>query len=371
MPQICDALQFAHDEGIVHRDIKPENVLIDRKGRVKIADFGLAKLLGQEQVEVTLTHTNQVMGTFRYMVPEQMQRTHDVDHRADIYSLGVVFYELLTGALPAGSFDPPSKRAPIDVRLDEVVLRALAQEPDRRYQQASGVKTDVERLAAEPAPAVAKKPVPDDAQAVEVDVKSARQAVKVPAIGLIVVGLLMCLVAATPIAALAFYIVLGSSGMHAAPDRIPGAPFPQAAAPTFEPTVPDTSTKMAPPDEEHSQEAASGGSTAVIPLTSGQSHFVLPMAVQRSPTFATLLSTAVLGIAILLLIPAGIIITLGGWRMMHLRSHGLAITASILALLPCQPVAILGRALGIWSLIVLSRPQVKAAFESEKTLPSR
>ncbi|MCH8924091.1 MAG: protein kinase, partial [Planctomycetes bacterium] len=88
VPQICEALQFAHDKGIVHRDIKPENILVDKQGRVKIADFGLAKMLGKAPAEVTLTQTNQVMGTFRYMAPEQMQGAHGVDHRADIYSLG-------------------------------------------------------------------------------------------------------------------------------------------------------------------------------------------------------------------------------------------------------------------------------------------
>ncbi|HUE70320.1 MAG TPA: serine/threonine-protein kinase, partial [Pirellulaceae bacterium] len=102
VPQICEALQFAHDEGIVHRDIKPENILIDKRGRVKIADFGLAKLLGADAGDHSLTATNQVMGTLRYMAPEQMQGSREVDHRADIYSLGVVFYELLTGELPMG-----------------------------------------------------------------------------------------------------------------------------------------------------------------------------------------------------------------------------------------------------------------------------
>lgn len=147
IPQICEALQYAHDEGIVHRDIKPENILVDKKGRVKIADFGLSKLLHHDQPEASLTGTHQVMGTLRYMAPEQMQGTKSVDHRADIYSLGVVFYELLTGDIPMGRFDPPSQKVQIDVRLDEVVLRALAQEPDKRYQQASDVKSDVEAVS--------------------------------------------------------------------------------------------------------------------------------------------------------------------------------------------------------------------------------
>jgi predicted Ser/Thr protein kinase len=147
VPQICDALQFAHDEGIVHRDIKPENILMDKKGLVKIADFGLAKLLGQEAGDISLTGTNQAMGTVRYMAPEQMEGARDIDHRADIYSLGVVFYELLTGELPLGRFAVPSKKVQIDVRLDEIVLRALEKEPERRYQHASELKTEVEGIS--------------------------------------------------------------------------------------------------------------------------------------------------------------------------------------------------------------------------------
>jgi tRNA A-37 threonylcarbamoyl transferase component Bud32 len=146
VPQVCEALQFAHDEGVVHRDIKPENILINRRGQVKIADFGLAKLLGKLPEGATLTGTRQVMGTPHYMAPEQMQGSHEVDHRADIFSLGVVFYEMLTGQLPIGRFEPPSRRVQVDVRLDEVVLRTLEADPQRRYQQASEVKTDVQMI---------------------------------------------------------------------------------------------------------------------------------------------------------------------------------------------------------------------------------
>ena len=147
VPQICAALQFAHDEGIVHRDVKPENILVDSRGRVKIADYGLAKLLDKSSMnDVTLTGTHQVMGTPRYMAPEQMEGSQDIDHRADIYSLGVVFYELLTGELPLGRFDLPSEKAGVDSRLDDVVLRALAKEPQRRYQHASELKTEVEHF---------------------------------------------------------------------------------------------------------------------------------------------------------------------------------------------------------------------------------
>jgi serine/threonine protein kinase len=147
VPQICDALQYAHDEGVVHRDIKPENVLVDRKGRVKIADFGLAKIMGRNPESLRLTGEGQVMGTPHYMAPEQVEHPLTVDHRADIFSLGVVFYEMLTGELPLGKFQPPSRKVQMDVRLDDVVLRALEKEPERRYQHAGEVKSAVETIA--------------------------------------------------------------------------------------------------------------------------------------------------------------------------------------------------------------------------------
>ena len=171
VPQICDALQFAHDLGIVHRDIKPENILLDRRGRVKVADFGLAKIVegragsplpadsgsatsggahGVTRPTGELTEAGKVMGTPQYMAPEQREHPAEVDHRADIYALGVVFYQMLTGELPGKRIEPPSRKVQIDVRLDEVVLRALEKNPDLRYQQVSEVKTCVETIVANP-----------------------------------------------------------------------------------------------------------------------------------------------------------------------------------------------------------------------------
>ncbi len=149
VPCLCDALEYAHEEGVAHRDIKPENILVDRKGRVKIADFGIAKLLQKPDCapDFTLTHTQQIIGTMHYMAPEQIEKPASVDHRADIYSLGVVMYEMMTGELPIGRFPMPSERATVDPRLDIVVLRALEKEPSRRYQRASEIKTDLQSLA--------------------------------------------------------------------------------------------------------------------------------------------------------------------------------------------------------------------------------
>jgi serine/threonine protein kinase len=177
VPKICEALQFAHEQGVVHRDIKPENVLLDKQGRVKIADFGIAKLVGGVPLTPSLSPADgatvsgktgegaltqgQMLGTPNYMAPEQVEHPQLVDHRADIYSLGVVFYEMLTGELPLGKFQPPSRKVQVDVRLDEVVLHALEKEPDRRYQHASEVKTDLETIAAGGgAPAAAGRAAP-------------------------------------------------------------------------------------------------------------------------------------------------------------------------------------------------------------------
>ncbi len=150
VPQICGALQYAHGQGVLHRDIKPENILLDGQGGVKIADFGIAKLIGEERASITLTQTGARLGTPQYMAPEQLERPNDVDHRADIYSLGVVFYELLTGELPIGRFDPPSATTPVGERVDQVVMRTLEKDRGKRYQSAGEVKTEVEGAAANP-----------------------------------------------------------------------------------------------------------------------------------------------------------------------------------------------------------------------------
>lgn len=140
--QICEALHYAHSQGVIHRDIKPANVLVTKDGRAKLADFGLARPLGAANGSVTAASL--VMGTPDYMAPEQW--SGKVDHRADIYSLGVMLYEMLTGQRPQGAFDLPSQRVKVDARLDEVVIKAMRQEPNRRYQQVSELGREVDRI---------------------------------------------------------------------------------------------------------------------------------------------------------------------------------------------------------------------------------
>jgi predicted Ser/Thr protein kinase len=156
IPQICNGLQYAHDHGVVHRDIKPANILISRMGKVKLTDFGLAKLLGDQAGQYELTMTGAAMGTPHYSAPEQAQPYGVIDHRADIYSLGVVLYELLTGQIPRGVFEPPSKKKiEIDVCFDEVVIRAMQSDPERRYQQVSEIKSQVDEACQDAARDVA------------------------------------------------------------------------------------------------------------------------------------------------------------------------------------------------------------------------
>ena len=149
LPQIGEALQHAHESGIVHRDVKPENILVDRRERVRLVDFGLAKWLGPG--EGRGPDGSGAAGTWGYMAPEQLAAPESVDHRADVYSTGVVCYEMLTGALPHGEPPPPSAQAAADPRFDPIVLRALERDRERRYQQMREMNADVTRLTRTPA----------------------------------------------------------------------------------------------------------------------------------------------------------------------------------------------------------------------------
>jgi len=154
VPPVCDALQCAHDHSIVHRDIKPENLLIDKSGVVKIADFGVAKIVDgrgalrrardsdTDESDGTQPVPTMPFGTPAYAAPEQ-QNGH-ADHRADIYSLGVVLYEMLTGERPKDKLEAPSKRVQVDIRIDEIVLRALEKTPELRFATAEEFRTQVE-----------------------------------------------------------------------------------------------------------------------------------------------------------------------------------------------------------------------------------
>jgi serine/threonine protein kinase len=144
--QVARAIESAHDKGIIHRDLKPENILVDGRGHVKVADFGLAGIR-QPDSRLNLTATAVAMGTLNYMAPEQRRDAKSVDGRADLFSFGVMLYEVLTGELPVGRFRLPSERVPgVDPRVDGVVARLLENEPDARYATAREVCAELEPL---------------------------------------------------------------------------------------------------------------------------------------------------------------------------------------------------------------------------------
>jgi serine/threonine protein kinase len=267
---VCDALEYAHEEGVIHRDIKPENILLDRKGRVKIADFGLARLLGAdttEQSRLTLNSPHRMLGTPHYMAPEQTERPLEVDHRADIYSLGVVFYEMLTGELPLGRFPLPSERGAASPTLDGVVVRALEKDPGRRYQRASDVRSAM-------------------ASAVSGGVTTPLQ-----------------------------------------PGGFPGGSLPS-------------------------------GTHAIVDMRD-------TMRRVRVPSIALMVVSGISCVNLLVGVPTGPLMILGGYLMMRLQWRPLVLLACILALVPIPPWNIaLTLPIGIWCLVVVNRADVAAAFRA-------
>jgi eukaryotic-like serine/threonine-protein kinase len=146
LAQVAHALAYAHARAVVHRDLKPDNVLVTKDLRTKVLDFGLAGL--HAEGAQCLTQSNVAMGTANYMAPEQRKDAKRADHKADIYSFGVMTYELLTGELPVGKFAPPSKLvAGLDARWDALIERCLEPNPGSRPHSALELAHALEALA--------------------------------------------------------------------------------------------------------------------------------------------------------------------------------------------------------------------------------
>jgi tRNA A-37 threonylcarbamoyl transferase component Bud32 len=334
--QICEALQYAHELDIVHRDIKPENILLDVKGRVKIADFGLAKLVGDSPADLHLTGSRQVMGTPHYMAPEQMEKPQTVDRRADIYSLGVVFYEMLTNELPLGRFAAPSQKARLDSRLDAIVLRALEKEPEARYQQISKLKAEMDGIAA-------KHPhhQPSAERWETVDRDALRQRLMVPAAGLILAGLL------------SFFSFIAIGGIVLSREY-----------PLYKPNilkVADRPVKVRDLEELQAIRIAfSNEANRIAELNEIETnradvhnHDVLWIS----------------GATLLLPFAGAVFLVFGGVQILKMKNYEAAVISSLWAMVPWSPVWPIGLIFGIGAFRALRQPEVYAAFKlKEKVL---
>ncbi|MFO1485053.1 MAG: protein kinase [Verrucomicrobiaceae bacterium] len=155
---VCDALQYAHTHGVVHRDIKPANVLINREGQVKVADFGLAKVTDPGQL--SLTKTNMAMGTPDFVSPEALMPGIPLDGRADLYAVGVMLYNMLTGTIPRGAFRMPSITLNTDARFDKIIGKAMEMDRELRYQTALDLRRDLDVILTTPAAKTGVQSVP-------------------------------------------------------------------------------------------------------------------------------------------------------------------------------------------------------------------
>ena len=150
---VLDALGYAHSHGIVHRDIKPANILLNQEGRVKIADFGLAKKFRRAAGEADpgLTKTNMAVGTPDFVAPEVLEAGIEVDHRADLYAVGVMLYQMCVGKVPRGIFKMPSEmNSELDQRLDKIIEKSMEADPDYRYLSASDLRVDIDQIISQP-----------------------------------------------------------------------------------------------------------------------------------------------------------------------------------------------------------------------------
>ncbi|MBL9176471.1 MAG: protein kinase [Verrucomicrobiaceae bacterium] len=141
---VCDALAYAHKNGVIHRDIKPANILINMEGAVKVADFGLAK--ANDPGQSGITKTNMAMGTPDFVAPEAFVPGVPLDGRADLYAIGVMLYQMLTGEIPRGIWTMPGMKVGTDPRFDAIIGKAMQTDREVRYQTAADLRRDLDTI---------------------------------------------------------------------------------------------------------------------------------------------------------------------------------------------------------------------------------
>jgi serine/threonine protein kinase len=270
---VCDALGYAHERGIVHRDIKPANVMVDVEGRVKVADFGLAKHTIHDAAEALSTKT---MGTPDYVAPESLITGVTVDGRADLYSLGVMFYEMLTGTVPRGQFAPASQCVPgLDRRLDDVITRAMQRDPGARFSSAGEFRQALNHVLSVPA---AKASPPKNAPYRPAGQPSVRQASSAPAKGGVpwgMIGLVVLILGGG-----AFFLLKKQSETK---DSITSTAESSTPATTTAPATPTTQREATPAAPAPTTVASTAPSPELPPSSVTPASPPMPVA-QPSPT---------------------------------------------------------------------------------------
>ncbi|MEZ5386335.1 MAG: protein kinase [Prosthecobacter sp.] len=176
---VSDALNYAHTRGVIHRDIKPANILINMDGAVKVADFGLAKQSDPGQSGIT--KTNMAMGTPDFVAPEALIAGIPLDGRADLYAMGVMLYQMLTGEIPRGIWSMPSKKLGTDPRFDEIIAKAMQTDREHRYQSAADLRRDLDTILTTPrAILIQQQQAAAEAKARETQAQKQKQAVSGP-----------------------------------------------------------------------------------------------------------------------------------------------------------------------------------------------
>jgi serine/threonine protein kinase len=258
---VCDALAYAHKNGVIHRDIKPANILINMEGAVKVADFGLAK--ANDPSQSGITKTNMAMGTPDFVAPEAFVPGVPLDGRADLYAIGVMLYQMLTGEIPRGIWTLPGKKLGTDPRFDSIITKAMQTDRESRYQSAADLRRDLDTILVTPRAAlIAQQQAAAEAAARATQAQKQQEAAKdghgadIAKKKSSILGPILGIAASIALVA-GLYVMLTDDGSkkstpkdNAASPSTPAAPTPAENIPVPSPTPPAPAIASATPAPE-------------------------------------------------------------------------------------------------------------------------